>query len=142
MLFLQATIPTTSEVATSVFGISPTTVYGVFAGLLFLAVAILGALYTKSHDKLVAQQSEELKKSEEAVTQLVSENRELHKQMYDMGLSNIRTLEKFGVLLESFLSENRSAQKELMANIRDLTDSIRKSLEFSRLLVEQNHKTK
>lgn len=137
MLFLQAVTPDTTAI-TGVFGISPTTVYGVLAGLLFLAVTILGRLYILGHDKLMVAKDAEIKKSEEAITQLVSENRELHKQMYEMGLSNIRTLEKFGVLLENFLTENRTAQKELMLNIRDLTDSIRKSLDFSREMVNQN----
>lgn len=139
MLFLQAVTPDSTAI-TGVFGISPTTVYGVLAGLLFLAVTILGRLYIMSHDKLTATKDAEIKKAEESISQLVSENRELHKQMYEMGLSNIRTLEKFGVLLENFLTENRTAQKELMTNIRDLTDSIKKSLEMSRELLQNKSK--
>lgn len=140
MLFLQAEVLPDSTAITGLFGISPTTVYGVLAGLLFMAVAVLGRLYIMGHDKLMSAKDAEIKKAEDSIAQLVSENRELHKQMYEMGLSNIRTLEKFGVLLENFLTENRSAQKELMVNIRDLTDSIKKSLEFSRELVNNKGK--
>lgn len=139
MFFLQVAVTPDSTAISNVFGISPTTVYGVLAGLLFLAVSVLGRLYIMSHDKLMVAKDAEIKKAEESIAQLVSENRELHKQMYEMGLSNIRTLEKFGVLLENFLTENRTAQKELMNNIRDLTDSIKKSLEFSRELVQNKN---
>lgn len=139
MLFLQASIPDVN-VTSNVFGISPTTVYGVLAGLLFLAVAVLGRLYIKSHDRLVASKEDELKKAQESVAQLVSENRELHNKLYEMGLNNIKTLEKFGALLESFLSENKATQRELLASIKELTDNIRHSLEFSRQMVEQNAK--
>lgn len=135
MLFLQAVEP---SLTTSVFGISPTTVYGVLAGLLFAAVAVLGRLYIKGHDQLLKSKEEELKKTFESVQQLVIENRELHKQLYEMGTNNIRTLEKFSALLENFLNENRITQRDLMASIKELTDSINKNLEFSKLLIEKN----
>ena len=139
MLFLQASIPDVN-VTSNVFGISPTTVYGVLAGLLFLAVAVLGRLYIKSHDRLVIGKEDEIKKAQEAISQLVAENRELHNKLYEMGLSNIKTLEKFGALLESFLSENKATQRELLSSIKELTDNIKHSLEFSRQMVEQNAK--
>lgn len=139
MLFLQANLPD-AGVTSSVFGISPTTVYGVLAGLLFLAVAVLGRLYIKSHDRLVTAKDEEIKKAQESIVQLVAENRELHKQIYEMGLNNIKTLEKFGGLLDNFLAENKTTQRELMTSIKELTDNIRKSLEFNKLMVEQNKK--
>lgn len=141
MLFLQisTTVPDPGTM-TSVFGISPTTVYGVLSGLLLLAVSVLGKLYISSHDKLMGAKDAEIKKNEDSIVQLVSENRELHKQMYEMGISNIRTLEKFGVLLESFLTENRTAQKELMVNIRDLTESIKRSIEFNKEFVQNKNK--
>ena len=89
---------------------------------------------------MIASKDEEIKKQQDSLSQLVSENRELHAKLYEMGLSNIKTLEKFGLLLESFLSENKSTQKELMNSIKELTENIRKSLEFSKMMVEQNSK--
>lgn len=131
MFLFQTTLPDPS-ITGNVFGISPSTVYGVLAGLLFLAVSILGRLYINSHDRLVLAKEDEIKKLQESVTNLVAENRELHNKLYEMGTGNIKTLEKFGTLLEAFLRENKETQKELMVSIRDLTNSINKSVELSK----------
>lgn len=138
-MFLQAVVPTVDP-ASNVFGITPTTVYGVLAGILFLAVSILGRLYIKSHDRIIEDKDSEIKKLEDSIDKLVDENRDLHQRIYTMGTDNIKTLEKFGSLLESFLAEHRNTQRELMSTMKELTVSIHTSVEFYKKMIDETRK--
>lgn len=137
LLFQSATVDPVAQT----FSLNPTTVYGVLAGLLFLSVTLLAKQYLSIHEKLIQSKTDQINDLENQYNKLMEENKSLNTKLYEMGISNIQTLEKFGTLLETFLSENRNTQRDLLVNIRDLTKTIGESVTVTNTLLEKVRRT-
>ena len=119
----------------ALFSLSPTTVYGVLAMLLFTGLAVVGKLYLASVDKSIVSKDEETKRLNSVISSLSADNKELNKVIQDMGQNNVRTLEKFGMTLEALVNNQQARDREISDNLKSLADVIKTNLEFNKQLI-------
>jgi uncharacterized UPF0160 family protein len=123
VFFLQ--IDTTQVIGNQVFGINPTTVYGVLSTLLFSAVLVLGKFYQDTIKKSLLDKDTDIARLNKVIDNLASDKDSLHKTLNDITANNIKTLSNFEQSINLLTKNQTEQQQRFLETLKEISQLIR-----------------